>query len=205
METITFQALGVAIFFAGSVRLGRMIRREKHRSDAVRLSRASHLLFWVCLLAPGVVGLFYPGVTSYDELLGIPSLPFRSVALLAGSLLVIAGFLLVAISNQALVKLGRGTAAFLLTEQIVSEGIYKRTRNPMSLGFYMMCVGVGLAAGSTVVTLGALLIVIPVHVVNLRCFEERELEIRHGTAYLEYKKHTPFLFPGFGRNATINT
>jgi protein-S-isoprenylcysteine O-methyltransferase Ste14 len=200
VETIALQALGVVIFFAGSVRLGRAIRREEHKSEAVRLSRVSHLLFWVCLLAPGLVGFFYPGLTSYDELLGIPSLPFRSVALVAGSLLVIGGFLLVAISNRALAKLGRGTAAFLLTEQVVCEGIYKWTRNPMSLGFYMMCVGVGLAAGSTVVVLGTLLIVIPVHVANLRYFEERELEIRHGRAYLEYKKQAPFLFPRFGRH-----
>jgi hypothetical protein len=64
METIIIQALGIAIFFAGSVWLGRMIRREKHRSAAVRFSRTSHLLFWVCLLAPGIVGFFYPGLTS---------------------------------------------------------------------------------------------------------------------------------------------
>jgi protein-S-isoprenylcysteine O-methyltransferase Ste14 len=199
METVAIQAVGVAIFFAGSVRLSRMIRREEHRSEAVRLSRLSHVLFWVCLLAPGLVGFFYPGLTRYDELLGIPSLPFRSVALVVGLLLLMCGFLLVAISNHALAKLGRGAPAFLLTEQVVCEGIYKWTRNPMSLGFYTMCVGVGLLAGSTVVTLGALLIVIPAHVFNLRYFEERELEIRHGRVYLEYKKQTPFLFPRFGR------
>jgi protein-S-isoprenylcysteine O-methyltransferase Ste14 len=200
METIALQSLGVAIFFGSSVRLGRMIRRKEHKSVAVRFSRLSHLLFWLCLLAPGLVGFFYPGLTRYDELLGIPSLPFRSAALVVGLVLLSSGFLLVAISNHTLAKMGRGGAAFLLTEQVVREGIYKWTRNPMSLGFYMMCFGVGLVAGSTFVALGALLIVIPVHVVNLRYFEERELEIRYGSAYLEYKKQTPFLFPRIGRH-----
>jgi protein-S-isoprenylcysteine O-methyltransferase Ste14 len=110
------------------------------------------------------------------------------------------GFLLVAISNNALVRLGRGTAAFLLTNQLVSGGVYKWTRNPMSLGFYMICFGFGLAAGSTVVALGALLIVIPTHLLNPRYFEEQELEICHGMACLQYKKRTPFLFPKFGRS-----
>jgi protein-S-isoprenylcysteine O-methyltransferase Ste14 len=177
-----------------------MIRREEHRSEAVRLSRLSLFLFWLCLLVPGLVRFFYPDLTSYDELLGIHSLPFRSAASVVGLLLVIGVFLLLAISNRALVELGRCTAAFLLTGQVVSEGTYRWTRNPMSHGFYMMCFGVGLTAGSTVVALGALLIVIPVHVLNLRYFEERELEIRHGRAYLEYKKQTPFLFPKFRRN-----
>ena len=98
-------------------------------------------------------------------------------------------------ANRALVRLGRGTAAFVLTRRVVSEGIYRRTRNPMSLGFYMASVGVGLAAGSTTVTLAALVVIVPVHLFNLRYFEERELAVRYGQAYLEYRAHTSFLLP----------
>ncbi|MDE3089621.1 MAG: isoprenylcysteine carboxylmethyltransferase family protein, partial [Chloroflexota bacterium] len=83
------------------------------------------------------------------------------------------------------------------TQQIVRVDLYSRTRNPMSLGYYLVCVGIGLLAGSTFVTLGALLIVIPTHLFFLKYFEELELELRFGEAYLDYKRSTPFLIPRF--------
>ena len=70
----------------------------------------------------------------------------------------------------------------------------------MSLGFYMACVGVGLAAGSTSVTVGALTIIVPVHLFNLRYFEERELVLRFGQPYLAYRMRTPFLIPRLRRH-----
>ena len=65
----------------------------------------------------------------------------------------------------------------------------------MSLGFYLGAVGLGLVVGSTYMTLGALLVVIPVHVFYLKYFEEHELELRLGQSYLEYKQRVPFLLP----------
>ena len=65
----------------------------------------------------------------------------------------------------------------------------------MSLGFYLGAVGLGLIVGSTYMTLGALLVVIPVHVFYLKCFEEYELELRLGQSYVAYKQQVPFLLP----------
>ena len=102
-------------------------------------------------------------------------------------------------SNRFLMNKGRGAASFLLTKQLVTDGLYGRTRNPMSLGFYSACVGIGMVAGSLSVTLAVLLFVIPVHAVNLKLFEERELELRYGRAYLDYKQRVPFLIPRLKR------
>jgi protein-S-isoprenylcysteine O-methyltransferase Ste14 len=49
--------------------------------------------------------------------------------------------------------------------------------------------------GSTYIALGALLVVIPVHVFYLKYFEEYELELRLGQPYVEYKRSVPFLLP----------
>ena len=84
-----------------------------------------------------------------------------------------------------------------IAEAVVGEGIYGRTRNPMSLGFYAACLGIAVMARSLSVTLGVVLIVVPIHVVNLKYFEERELELRYGDSYVEYKRHVPFLIPRF--------
>ena len=49
------------------------------------------------------------------------------------------------------------------------------------------------------VTLGALLIIVPVHLINLKYFEEREVELRYGQPYGEHRRQVPFLFPRLGR------
>ncbi|MCK9365382.1 MAG: hypothetical protein M0P74_17495 [Syntrophales bacterium] len=197
MAVIIIQAIAAAIFLVGTIWLGTKIRRIPEKSAAERASRISHLLYWSCLVLPGLVSLFHPGLPRYDELLGVPSLPWRSAMLGIGLLSLSVGFGFLISSNHSLIKLGRGTAAFLLTKQMVRVRLYQWTRNPMSLGYYLACVGMGLIADSTAVTLGALLVIIPIHMINLRYFEERELELRYGKPYIEYKRRVPFMFPRF--------
>jgi len=43
--------------------------------------------------------------------------------------------------------------------------------------------------------LGAILGIIPAHILFLKFFEELELELRFGSSYLEYKRRVPFLIP----------
>jgi protein-S-isoprenylcysteine O-methyltransferase Ste14 len=52
--------------------------------------------------------------------------------------------------------------------------------------------------GSTFATLAVTLAVIPAHILFLKYFEEKELELRFGESYLEYKKKVPFLLPKLG-------
>jgi len=154
-----------------------------------------HTLFFAGLVAPGALALFYPGLGRFDGLLGLPSLPARPIFLALGILVLIPGLYLLVASNVLLRSKGSGANAFVLTRRIVADDLYKRTRNPMSLGYYMCNLALGLVAGSTSITLGALLLVIPAHLFFLLYFEETELALRLGQAYLEYKRSTPFLFP----------
>ncbi len=197
METIVVQALGAVIFTVASLGLGIWLRQVPEKKTAETASRYSHSLYWTCLVLPALVGFFYPGLTHYDELLGVPPLPFRPLAFVAGAVLLAVGAYFLIASNRLLVQLGKGAAAFLLTKQLVRERVYQWVRHPMSLGYYLGCVGVGLMAGSTTLVLGALLIIIPVHIFNLKYFEEVELELRYGRSYIEYKRRVPFLIPRF--------
>jgi protein-S-isoprenylcysteine O-methyltransferase Ste14 len=200
MRVIVVQVFGVLIFLAGSLWLGSMTRRPGNSGVAGNASRISHSLFWIGLVLPGTIGLFYPGLTSYDELLGMPSLPAHPVWIVTGLVLMVVGLVLMVASNRILIKRGRGAAAFLLTEQLVTDGLYGLTRNPMSLGFYATCLGIGMIAGSLSVSLGVLLVVVPVHAINLKYFEERELELRYGHSYVDYKQRVPFLIPRLKRS-----
>lgn len=193
------QAFGALVFLLGTFWLARTVRRGGTGTVAEKASRISHALFWLALVLPGVIGLFYPGLTAYDELFGMPGLPVRPLWIAVGVVLVSVGLVLMASSNRFLIKRGRGTASFLLTQQLVADGPYGRTRNPMSLGFYAVCIGVGMIAGSLTVTLAVVLFLVPVHAINLKLFEERELELRYGKSYVDYKQRVPFLIPRLER------
>jgi protein-S-isoprenylcysteine O-methyltransferase Ste14 len=204
MEVIVTQAVGAAVFLVGTILLGRRLRRVPDERLAKRASRVSHLLFWVALILPGALGIIHPGLTHYDELLGVSGLPGARLWIPAGAALACVGIGLMVAANRALMRTGRGAAAFVLTERLVGGGVYGRTRNPMSLGLYAACLGVAMIAGSLTVTLGVLLILLPVHAFNLKYFEERELELRYGESYAEYKRIVPFLIPSFKRGGALS-
>jgi protein-S-isoprenylcysteine O-methyltransferase Ste14 len=195
MVTIVLQILGWLAFLAGAVALGAWLRKNPGKRNAERASKVLHFLFWMGAYPPGLLGVFYPGLTGLDQELGLNPLPGHPVVRLVGAVGLFLGVYLLIVSNIALLHLGQGANAFLLTKRLVVGNIYERIRNPMSLGLYLGSVGIGLLAGSTYLTLGTLLAVIPVHVFYLKYFEEYELELRLGPTYLEYKQRVPFLFP----------
>lgn len=199
MSVLVMQLIGVVVFLGGTIVLRRRSGKSRDPVAVGKLIRVSHGLFWVALVLPAAVGFFHPGFERYDAALGLRGLPYRSLWFAVGVVSMTMGIGLMALSNRSLVKTGRGAASFALTERLVTDGIYGRTRNPMSLGLYLAAVGTGLLAGSLAATLGALLVVVPAHVFNLRHFEEHELGIRYGDSYREYKKRVPFLLPRFRR------
>jgi len=197
MFTLYLILIGLLSFAIGTWILGVYLRRYPSKVNAEKTSRIMHFLFFAGLGTPYIIGLFYPGLTHFDEIIGLKSLPWKPVFLALGILLAIPGFYFMVITNKLLRSLGSGANAFRLTKKIVAEDIYKCTRNPMSLGFYLLTLAVGFVSGSTFVTLSALLGLIPSHIFFLKYFEELELELRFGESYLEYKKNVPFLIPRF--------
>jgi protein-S-isoprenylcysteine O-methyltransferase Ste14 len=116
------------------------------------------------MVAPPLIGIFSPGLTHFDELMGVDLLPWRTAFLVLGISLAIPGLYFLGITNKLLRALGSGANAFRLTKQIVAEDIYKRTRNPMSLGFYLFTLALGFVSGATFITLVLLLGLIPAHI-----------------------------------------
>jgi protein-S-isoprenylcysteine O-methyltransferase Ste14 len=195
MFIIVLQMLAWLAFLAGSLTLGAWLRRHPSRSSAERASRVLHSLFWMGVIPPATIGFFYPGLSGYDVELGLSPLPQTLVVRLAGALGLLIGSYLLVVSNIALSYSGEGAGAFWLTKRLVAGNLYGWVRNPMALGLYLASVGIGLLVGSTYMTLGALLVVIPIHVFYLKYFEEYELGLRLGPSYMEYKQRVPFLIP----------
>ena len=197
MFTIYLAIICMLAFDGSAWFLGARLRKNPSKDNAERYSRVMHFLFFTVIGAPFYVGLFYPGLTRFDEVAGLPSLPWKPFFLVLGILLMIPGLYYLGITSKLLRKLGSGALAFHLTKQVVAEDIYKRTRNPMSLGYYLFALALPFILGSTTITLGMLLGLIPAHLFFIKYFEEFELELRFGESYLEYKKKVPFLIPKF--------
>jgi protein-S-isoprenylcysteine O-methyltransferase Ste14 len=197
MFTVYYTLIGIAAFFLAALLLGTWLRRNRTKANAEKSSRVMHFFFFAGLVAPPIVGIFHPGLTHFDALLGFSSLPFRPITLALGSILAVPGLYLLGATNKLLRSLGSGTNAFVLTKRIVHNDIYKRTRNPMSLGFYLFALALGFVSNSTFVLLAASFGLIPAHLFFLKFFEELELELRFGESYLAYKKTVPFLIPKF--------
>jgi len=113
-----------------------------------------------------------------------------------GLLLVIVtgGAALLTVINLALKGLG-APFAIALTEKLAVDWLYAWTRNPMVLATLAFLLALGIWFQSLLFILWALILVTPALLVFVQVYEERELEIRFGASYLEYKAKTPMLFP----------
>ena len=195
MVVLYLVLLGILTFIMGVGILGLWLRRHPSKVNAEKSSRIMHFLFFAGLGTPLLISVFSPGLTHLDELIGLNPLPLKPFFFIIGIILAIPGLYLLGISNILLRALGSGANAFRLTKKIVEKDIYKYTRNPMSLGYYLFLLSVGFMSGSTLFTLGVLLGIIPAHVFFLKFFEELELELRFGEGYKQYKQKVPFLIP----------
>jgi protein-S-isoprenylcysteine O-methyltransferase Ste14 len=95
-------------------------------------------------------------------------------------------------------KKGQGTPLPLVpTRVLLSDGPYRFTRNPMALGAILWLAGWALLASSASALFGGVAIFTLLVLSWDRWIEEKELLAKHGTAYEQYRRDTPFLLPRF--------
>jgi protein-S-isoprenylcysteine O-methyltransferase Ste14 len=108
-------------------------------------------------------------------------------------MIVTGAVVLLTVLNLALGGLG-APFAVALSKRLAANWLYAWTRNPMVLSTIAFLISVGLWLQSTLFILWMIVLVIPAWLFLLKVFEERELEIRFGATYLEYKARTPMLW-----------
>ena len=96
--------------------------------------------------------------------------------------------------NLALKGLG-APFAIALSKKLAVDWMYAWTRNPMVLAVLALLLSLGVWFQSALFVLWALFLFMPALLVFVKVYEERELDIRFGASYLEYKSRTPMLFP----------
>lgn len=181
------------------------MRLKKYLDWAARETSTRRLV--VILVAAG--GFFlagFPlliGMTArwLDRLAGLPSIG-GIVSLTVGIILLGAGGWLALWAVLAEARIGLGTPLPMIpTRRLVAVPPYTYCRNPMALGTVIAYLGLAFWLGSIsaillVLVFGALLLG------YVKVFEEKELEARFGSAYLEYKRTTPFLLPRVPRSTS---
>ncbi len=79
-------------------------------------------------------------------------------------------------------------------QELVTNGPFAVTRNPIVTGMFMAAAGLGLIADSAVL-LGSIPVAALLLRLELRYIEEPELERRFGEAYRQYRQQVPAFFP----------
>jgi protein-S-isoprenylcysteine O-methyltransferase Ste14 len=152
------------------------------------------IIFWI------VIPILIIIVSSYvDQWFRLSKYHYGLINLVIGSLFIVVGWLFANWTVKVQFSVGKGTPIPLMpTQKLVVKGPYTYCRNPMTLGTTLFYLGVAVWLGSvSAVGLG---LVYPVGILTyIKLAEERELEERFGSEYLEYKKRTPFLIPGLGK------
>lgn len=190
-------ALGGGLAIIPLVFAGRwLLDRQPTPERAVWVTTAVHYLVGICLGSSLIAATHY-GLTFSTN----PSTSGSSLTRLIGlGLLLLAGLAFIAVVVNLVLK-GLGLPfAIALTQTVATDWIYAWTRNPMVLSALAFLVGLGLWLRSGLFLVWVLTVVSPALLVFLRVYEERELEIRFGAEYQDYKAHTPMLFPRPPRN-----
>jgi len=168
--------------------LGRKILdKQPTTSRAVWVTTFVHLALGFTLGVPIV-----RAVTTHQDWSG-RALPVPPEIGLALVIITGAAFLLTVV-NLALK--GFGAPFFIaLSQKLAADWLYARTRNPMVLVVLALFLSLGIWFQSVLFVLWALILFAPALLVFVKVYEERELEIRFGASYLEYRSRTPMLFP----------
>ena len=121
-----------------------------------------------------------------DAIIGTGSLP-SAVALPVGAASIIAGAGLLGSFLQAFRRAETPVDPYTPSEAIVTDGPYRLTRNPAYLGMALTYAGIAIVANSpwALVPLPLAIAVIDRGVIAR---EERYLERKFGTAYVDYKR-----------------
>ncbi len=150
------------------------------------INMITHFSIMICL---GVS--IIRAILTYENWRGV-IIPFpKEISLV---LVLTSGFSIMIITLYLALKgLGAPFALIANSKYLVSDWLYARTRNPMVLAILLFLFFLGLFFQSTGFIIWVLALVLPAWIFFLKCYEEKELEIRFGDTYRDYKAHTPIL------------
>ncbi len=178
---------GVLLVFP-LVRLGRMILDRQPTTN-----RAA----WITTFVHYSLGILF-GVPIIRAVITHPDWSDWKIPIPVGIgwllVIVTAAATLLTVVNLALKGLG-APFAIALSRKLTADWLYAWTRNPMVLAALAFFLSLGIWFQSAWFVIWVLSLFAPALLFFVKVYEERELELRFGASYLEYKSGTPMLWP----------
>ncbi len=186
-DTLVTIAWGAPILVLPLIFIGRLLLDRKPTPQrAASVSAGLHFLV-MTLLGSALIASGRFGIT-HTVPMGIPATFMRILVYISGA------FAILTVLNLAVRGLG-APFAIALSKRLATDWLYSHTRNPMVLATVIFLLCLGLKWQSPAFLMWTIVLFLPVMITFLKMYEERELEIRFGKEYLEYKMRTPLLIP----------
>jgi protein-S-isoprenylcysteine O-methyltransferase Ste14 len=153
----------------------------------VERTKIHTFLATVWYIVPIFIGIYI------DFFFNLPKISFAFDNLL-GIVLLISGVLVIYQGTVDLIKYGKGSPhPYFPPKKFVNEGIYKKVRHPIYLGWILLTFGAAFLFQSVSVLESAFMIIIFLYFyVNA---EEKNLEKTFGENYAKYRKQVPGWIP----------
>lgn len=158
------------------------------------------VIIFIMLCAGGIFVFLIPWtlivpLPHLDARLGLPSFTFGTTNIIIGCVLIAIGLFFAWGSIGAQIVKAKGTPVPLVpTHKLLVSGVFKYCRNPMIFGTLCAYTGVAVIAG-TICGIICIMLFAVLLIVYVKLVEERELEMRFGQEYLDYKARTSFIIP----------
>ena len=152
------------------------------------------LIFFIVPIITYLIG------KTIDALFLLPPFPPVPFNFFLGLGIMLAGGAVGIKATRQLHRAGKGLpwGAFAKDAQastLVTTGIYAHIRNPITFGYALLPLGMGLLFRSLGMAIPITLTVLVIMIIRIKCVEEPQLVARFGEQYLEYKRNTPFMIP----------
>jgi len=147
-------------------------------------------LLFACFLA-----LFFIGAYFTDRWLNLPQIMYVPWNLILGLILLLPGAAAVLWTYVQFFR-ARGTPVPINPPQeLITSELYAYIRNPMLTGIFLVFFGVGILTGSLSLTFLFSPLLVIFFYFQVTKVEEKEMELKFGQAYLEYKQKVPRFIP----------
>ena len=156
------------------------------------------------IVALMIEGIFFLGILPValvylsallDSRFSLPQSDSGTISVVISWFLMVVGFLFACWAIYVQFTIGRGTPApVMATQKLIIQKPYNYCRNPMALGTIVLYLGFAVLLGSisaiVLVLIGAIFLL-----AYIKLIEEKEMELRFGEDYQEYRQETPFVIP----------
>ena len=150
---------------------------------------------FVVILFGCFVALFFIAAYLTDRWLTLPSISYLPWTLIAGLILLIPGVIVLVLTWVQFI-MAKGTPAPVNPPQeLITNGLYAYSRNPMVSSMILIAFALGLLSGSPSLTLLFAPLFVLFFYFQTTLVEEKEMELKFGQDYLDYKKRVPRFLP----------